>query len=232
MNQIDLQKMNEQPNSWNMLRTMGGVGILCAILIVFTFQATLPTITRKKTEALENAVFKVLPGTKTKITFRLNENNQFEPYDGDTKGQQVVYAGYDKNGQLVGIALEARGQGFQDVIQLLYGYAPQKQAIVGIQILESKETPGLGNKTESDPDFLFNFKALDVALNDNGSGIRNPIEPVKHGTKEHPWQIDCITGATISSKAIANILKKDTEQFIPLVFSNLQNFEKVQNDAK
>jgi len=36
--------------------------------------------------------------------------------------------------------------------------------------------------------------------------VAHPIEFTKHGRKEHPWQVDGITGATISSDAIANLL--------------------------
>ena len=45
--------------------------------------------------------------------------------------------------------------GYQDVIRiLLYGYSPEHQAIVGMRVLESRETPGLGDKIEKDPAFL------------------------------------------------------------------------------
>ncbi len=81
-----------------------------------------------------------------------------------TSRRQVVYAGYDENDKLVGVAVEASGQGFADILRILYGYDPDKQKIVGFYVLESKETPGLGDKIEKDLNFLANFKALDVSL--------------------------------------------------------------------
>jgi electron transport complex protein RnfG len=201
------------------------VGIFCALLIVFTFQTTLPTIKRNKAEALERAVFNVLPGAETKHTFKLTDNNTFEPFTGEAKGEKLVYAGYDAQNQLVGIALEAQGQGFQDAIRIIYGYSPEKQTVVGIQVLETKETPGLGDKIEKDPAFLANFDALDVSLAENNSALKNPIEFVKNGKKEHPWQIEGITGATVSSKAIAKILNQSTDVWIPLLVNNLEQFK-------
>lgn len=221
------------PSAWHMVRTLGGVGIFCSLLIVFTYQVTLPTIQRNKAAALERACFQVLPGAQTRLTFRLTESDDIELAQGETdpQNERLIYAGYDGENRFVGVALEAAGQGFQDTIRLIYGYSPETETVVGIAVLESKETPGLGDKIEKDPDFLANFEALDVALAEGGQGLRNVIEPVKHGTKEHPWQIDGITGATISSKAIAKILNESTEQMLPVVARNVDKLEK-SSDGK
>ncbi len=107
---------------------------------------------------------------------------------------------------------------------MLYGYAFDDEAIIGIQVLESRETPGLGDRIETDEVFLENFVRLDVALTDDGRRVANPIESVDRGDKEHPWQIDAITGATISSEAIADILRVSSEEWIPRVRQRLDEF--------
>ncbi|NIN72539.1 MAG: FMN-binding protein, partial [Gemmatimonadetes bacterium] len=164
-------------------------------------------IERNKAEALQRAIFQVLPDARSSATFRLIAEERFEPLVGAAEpGDPLVYAGYDENQRLIGLAVEAQGMGYQDVIRVLYGYSFAEDAIVGIRVLESKETPGLGDRIETDPDFLENFKRLDVSLTEDQSRPANPIEAVKHGKKEHPWQVDAITGATISSNAIAAIL--------------------------
>jgi len=135
-----------------------------------------------------------------------------------------VYAGYDDENRLAGIAVEAQGMGYQDVIHVLYGYSFAEEAIVGIRVLGSRETPGLGDKIETDPDFLANFERLTVALIGDLSAVAHPIEFVKKGQKQEPWQIDGITGATISSKAIAAILSGSTAHWIPRIRRNLDDF--------
>ncbi len=199
--------------------------MLCSLLIVFTYQSTYSIIQKNRAEYLEQAIYKVLPGATKRITFKLNDNNQFEILKRESQGETVIYAGYNDAGEFVGIALEAQGQGFQDVLKILYGYSPEHQTIIGIAVLESKETPGLGDKIEKDQNFINNFAALDLSLSTDGSTISNPIIPVKNGAKSNPWEIECITGATISSKAIANMLRKNTNLMIPLVFSNLERFK-------
>lgn len=215
----------DTPNSTKMLVAMVGIGILCALMIVLTYEGTLPRIEKLRAEALEKAIFKVLPGiTKTK-TYELDENKNFNSVgDNDTKGQ-VVYAGYDENDELAGIAIEASGQGYADILRILYGYDPEDQTLVGFYVLESKETPGLGDKIEKDATFLENFKALDVSLSDDFGSLKNIVIPVKNGTKENPWEVDCITGATISSRAIGNIIGASTEQLVPIIYQNKESFK-------
>ena len=220
-------------NSTKMLLAMVGIGILCAFLIVVTFEVTLPQIEKNKAEALEKAIFKVLPGIVKKKTFQLDENNNFVDVSSEDKKEQVVYAGYDENDNLVGVAIEASGLGFADVLRVLYGYSPDKQAVVGFYVLQSKETPGLGDKIEKDLDFLDNFKALDVSLIDDYSKVKNKVIPVKHVTKENEWEVDGITGATISSRAIGNIIGASTENWIPVIYNNKNTFSaKNKNEAQ
>ena len=230
MNQAALLQQPASPNTWHMLRAMGGVGILCSVLIVFTYQTTLPTIEKNKAAALEKAIFTVLPGAVSKTIFRITADNRLETVEKAEKGDRLVYAGYDTQSQLAGVAIEASGQGFQDVIRVIYGYNPDKQVVIGFRVLESKETPGLGDKIEKDAEFLKNFEALDVSVTDDQSAVQHRIVPVKKGEKNNPWEIDCITGATISSKAIANILGANTSGIIPVLMQNLDILKKPLQD--
>jgi electron transport complex protein RnfG len=224
MTEIQTIPQNTNTSSMPMLRAMVGIGALCALLIVLTFEGTLPRIERLKAEALEKAIFRVLPGTVATKTFLLDQNNGFTEVSAKDAAEPLVYAGYDQKEQLTGVAVEASGQGYADVLRILYGYHPDKQAIIGFYVLESKETPGLGDKIEKDADFLANFEALDVSLTDDLSELKNVVVPVKQGAKERPWQVDGITGATISSRAIGNIIGTSTQNWVPLIYNNQKDF--------
>ena len=211
-------------SSIKMLQAMVGIGIFCALMIVLTFEFTLPAIEKNKAEALEKAIFKVLPGIEAKNSYQLTGDNAFVVNTGEVKEDQMVYAGYNRNGDMVGLAIEASGMGFADVLKILYGYDLENEKIVGFIVLESKETPGLGDKIEKDQKFLENFKALDVSLTEDKSALKNMVIPVKQGKKENPWEVDCITGATISSRAIGNIIGESTQQLIPIIYKNKEIF--------
>ena len=217
------------PNVWHMYRAMVGIGVLCGLLIVGVYELTRPIIEANKAEYLQESIFKVLPEAKASKTFRVNGDAGFELLEGEAvAGEPLVYAGYDDGGGLVGLAVEASGMGYQDVIRVLYGYSYENDSIIGIRVLESKETPGLGDKIETDPAFLENFVRLDVSLNADASSLANEIVAVKTGEKEHPWEIDGITGATISSVAIANLLNKNSSYWVPRLRANLDDFRNVE----
>ena len=222
MTEISNTQALERPKSRPMLIAMVGIGIACGLLIVMTYEGTLPRIERLKKEALERAIFRVLPGTETTKTFLLSDAQKFEETSSDEG--TLVYAGYDETGNFLGIAIEGSGQGYADVIRILYGYDPNKETIIGFYVLESKETPGLGDKIEKDENFLQNFEALDVSLNADRSSIQNEVIPVKAGAKENPWEVDGITGATISSRAIANIMNESIQYWGPLIVQQLDEF--------
>ncbi|MFT5765223.1 MAG: electron transport complex protein RnfG, partial [Saprospiraceae bacterium] len=80
-----------------------------------------------------------------------------------------------------------------------FGYDDTLKVIIGFEVLESKETPGLGDKIFKDADFQTNFTAL---------AVEPEIVPVKKGAKQKPNEVEGITGATISSKAIVRLLNK------------------------
>lgn len=208
-----------------MVYTLGGLGLVCGILIVAAFQLTLPSIERNKAEALQKAIFEVIPGAKTKSVFE-EQSGTLVPAQGGGGSGVRYYAGYDQDHHLVGVAIETTGQGFADVLRVMYGYSPQKSAIVGLKVLDSHETPGLGSKIETDPRFVANFEALDVTTTGDGARIQNPPALAKRGEKSHPWQVEAITGATISSRAIADILRASTQVAVPIIRRNLQALEK------
>jgi electron transport complex protein RnfG len=225
--------ISTQPNptegSKKMLIAMVGIGVICALLIVLSYEGTKERIEVLKSEALEKAVFKVVPGiSKTRI-FELTAEGTFVLSDGKDRSKTLVYAGYDDSDAFKGIAIEASGQGYADILRILYGYDPESQNVVGFYVLESKETPGLGDKIEKDEDFLANFKALTVSLTADLSKIQNPVVPVKSGLKKNPWEVDGITGATISSRAIGNIIGESSAKMIPLIYSQKETFISAAN---
>lgn len=211
--------------SKKMLIAMVGIGVFCALLIVLTYEGTKERIDTLKAEALEKAVFNVLPGiTKTRI-YELTAEGTFIPSDGLDRSKTIVYAGFDQNDNFKGVAIETSGQGYADVIRILYGYDPSSQTVVGFYVLESKETPGLGDKIEKDQNFLANFKALAVQLNADLTQLENKVIPVKQGGKTKPWEVEGITGATISSRTIGNILGESTATMVPLIYHQRDSFK-------
>lgn len=218
----------KETTGFQMMYTLGIVGCMAGVLIAVAFQATLPYVNIQRAKVLQKAVFKVLPGTDELETYQLHENGELTLVKGEAeKKGRFVYAGYTKANRLVGVAIEAQGQGFQDTIEIIYGYSPERQCVLGMKVLATKETPGLGDKIDSDPAFLANFTQLDVSIDMATKQQVHPVIVVKQGTKSEKWQIDAITGATISSNAIGKILLTSTSEIAPLIL-NEQNLRRLK----
>jgi electron transport complex protein RnfG len=186
------------PSSLRLVLTLAIAGLVSGIAIIGIYESTLPTITANKARELREAVFKVLPGV-SQMQALVYRDGELVVVDKAEKDEPVIYGGYDEQSTFVGYAMPGAGPGFQDTIGLLYGYRPDEKIVVGMEILESRETPGLGDKIYKDAVFVSGFSALSVVPE---------IIAVKKGTQSQPNEIDAITGATISSKAVVRIINE------------------------
>ncbi len=188
-----------EPGSTRLVATLTVAGLLAGLLLATTYAVTLPAIEANAAAALRRAVFQVVPGTTAMQELVLDGDHFVVATGTEAKGAIVVYAAYGDGGRFLGYAIPGQGPGFQDTIKLLFGYDPARELVVGMQVLDSRETPGLGDKIFKDPAFAGEFSAL---------AVRPEVVVVKHGTGALPHEVDGITGATISSKAVVRIVNE------------------------
>ena len=217
-----------RPASGAMIATLGLVALISGLLVVFVFETTQPMIEANKQALIERALFQVVPdGAVQRRDYLLTEGGVVEAPTGATTGIPF-YAAYDADGKLKGIAAEGAAQGYADIIRVLWGYHPGCECITGNYVLKSAETPGLGDKIFKDEKFLANFYALDAKLDEAKEGLAHPIVAVKHGTKQNPWEIDAISGATVSSNAIGKALNDAASTLLPQLWPQLAAIEQVE----
>lgn len=207
-----------------LVATLGLVALFSGLLVVFVWQTTLPLIAENQRIALERAVFEVIPGAVERRELALNEAGLFLPGEAPA-GSITVHAGFDADGGLRGIAASGVARGYQEQIRVLWGYDPACECIVGMQVVESKETPGIGDRVERPP-FTDNFTALDARLNRAGTALTNPIVTVRPGQKRKPWQIDAVSGATITARAVGQAVNDSAEQLLPLLRPHLDTLRR------
>jgi electron transport complex protein RnfG len=192
-------------SSLRIILTLSSAGAIAGLLLVFVYRATLPAIEAHKAEVLRQAVNEVLKGpARCDTLYVAGEGLAAElPYGYRERDVEKVYLGYDAVGRAMGFAVQAGEPGFQDIIELIYGFDPAADKLLGMKILESKETPGLGDKIEKDQGFVTQF-----------DGARPPLLLVKRaGGAEN--EVDSITGATISSRAVVRIINRSLERLRP-----------------
>jgi len=188
----------EPTSTLRMVASLGAAGALAGLLIVVVFSVTLRPIEAHKAEVLRQAVSEVLGDPARYETLYVTPQGVFDspPSAGAQDGVERIYLGLDANGRATGVAIQAAAAGFQDVITLLYGFDPATGRLLGMKVLDSRETSGLGDKIEKDRAFVAQFQ-----------GAAPPLEAVKRATGA-PGEIDAITGATISSRTVVRSINE------------------------
>ena len=204
--------MNEQRpqvKSGRLIATLGLFGAIAGLLIVVAFEWAQPRILADKAAVLQAAVNEVLGVPDKTVTLFVVDGALTEtaPTGVDTTKLERVFAGYDVNGQRVGYAITDSAPGFADVVVVIFGYDARSKQLLGMKVIENKETPGLGDKIVKDTGFVNEFKAA-----------ATPLRGVKIGAgKGAKNEIDMITGATISSRVVIKIINDKLEHVEPML---------------
>lgn len=112
-------------------------------------------------------------------------------------GEEIIYyKAHDKDKRLLGAAFRASGKGYSSTIETMVGML-KDGTIKAIKILSQNETPGLGARVAEDS-FTSRF---------SNRGMQNLNE------------VEAITGATISSRAVIDSVKKKAEEIKAMVDS-------------
>lgn len=114
----------------------------------------------------------------------------FEPVKSDA--DILYYKAHDKQGKFIGVAFKSAGKGYSSTIETLVGIL-KDGTIVAIKVLSQNETPGLGAQV-AESKFTGQFK-----------------------NKKDLNDVQAITGATISSKAVIEAVKKKREEIKALL---------------
>ncbi|OIR17689.1 electron transport complex subunit RnfG [mine drainage metagenome] len=203
-------------SSTALIRALGLIACICGIIIVGVYEGTLDAVNANKKIALDRQIFKVLPGAKSVQAYDALPGGISPAGDHESPSGAIrFYAAYDATGKLMGIAAEGSSAGYADQVRVLYAYDPDKQVITGLGVITMRETPGIGDKILVDHDFIHNFVALDVALTSDMKTLANAVKTVKHGTKANPWEVDAISGATVTSKAVGRGINQSAAILLP-----------------
>ena len=189
--------------------TLAGAGALAGLLIVLVFGWAQPRISAHQASVLADAVGEVLgaPARTERLWIVDGRIVPTLPAGADSASAERVWAGYDAAGKRVGFAVLGAEAGFADVITLLFGYDPANKLVLGMKVLDNKETPGLGDRIVKDTAFVGGFR-----------GARGPLVGVKPGAgKGAAEEVDLITGATISSRKVVDIINHRLQKVGPLL---------------
>lgn len=137
----------------------------------------------------------------------------------DAQDEILYYNAFDKDKNIIGYAFKASGKGYSSTIETMVGMM-RDGTIAGIKVLSQNETPGLGARICEVQE--------DKTIFDLGKKEAIPSAPKK------PWfqeqfsnkridnlnEVQAITGATISSKAVIDSVEQKALQIQELISEN------------
>ena len=149
----------------------------------------------------------MLPGVSSmqRLTYR---DGRMLPTIGGEEEEDVAFGGYDCRRTTLSVTpIPSAGPGFQDTIRLLYGYLPLERKVVGMEILAESRDTRTGRQDLQGCGLRRQLR------------LRSPSTPRSSPSRKVPGsapnEVDAITGATISSKAVVQIINRGNQRWIP-----------------
>lgn len=174
----------------NMVLVLFTITLLSSAAVGGVYTITKEPIAQAKVAAVNNALKQVLPEYETTTSQTIEVNDMaVEAYTATVADKAVGYA-----------IKSSSKNGFGGAISLMVGFDTEGN-IININVLEQKETPGLGTKMAEEGN------ALQASLVGKNAGKVNLT------VKKDGGDIDALTAATISSRAYAEAVAIAYEAF-------------------
>ncbi|HHX02082.1 MAG TPA: FMN-binding protein [Firmicutes bacterium] len=187
--------MNE---SAKMIVVLTIIAMISGLLLAQVYHLTYDRIQLGKAQALRGSILAALPGA---VDFRVieahpvggleDDRSTLRSKPGSDSDPLLLFQGLDENGDPVGFAYVCEGVGYGGIIKIMVGVNHTSELISGVAILEHVETPNIGSLIENE-----SFRNQFV-----GKGTADPIALGQ--------DIDRITGATVSSRAVTEAVNRD-----------------------
>ncbi|MEL7586381.1 MAG: RnfABCDGE type electron transport complex subunit G [Prolixibacteraceae bacterium] len=176
----------------SMVLTLFLVTFISASILGFVHDMTREAIETAKIKAQNDAITSILPEFA-----ELGKSIKTVPEEGGDSLE--IFPAYNESKELIGVAVKTWSKnGFGGLIRLMAGFSPDG-TITGYQVLEHKETPGLGSKMST----WFNDPAKP------GQNIvgKNPANE-NLTVRKDGGDVDAITASTISSRAFLEAVRR------------------------
>lgn len=132
---------------------------------------------------------------------------------------RTVYMGYEEDGHtVIGYAFPIGGPGFWGPIYGMVAVGPEASKILGIAFYKHSETPGLGARI-SEPWFTKQFEKLPLYPIE---GDRKIFYLKPEGTGKAPNELDAVTGATGTSRAVEVFVNRELDRFLKDLWGTLR----------
>jgi len=182
---------------------LGAFAVGTALVLGITFTATREPIAESQRLAEEKALLAVI-GDQPYDNDLINDQIQLSPDMAAQLNTEANARVIRNNGTILGFILPAVApDGYSGNIGMLVGMDTQGN-LLGVRVVEHRETPGLGDKVDT--------QKSDWILQFTGLSLENPDEN-QWFVRKDGGQFDAFTGATITPRALVNMIKTTLVNF-------------------
>lgn len=186
------------------------VVFMSVITAIFTFVlAFMNYSTAERVELLQDTELRTKILYVFDIPLETSDPNEIEAiFDEHVKEDDSVSPSlfYRMDGnEITAYAVPINGAGLWGSIDGYIGVSSDFNKLLGIEFIAHSETPGLGGRI-SEPEYLEQFRDLDIS---NVDGTNYVIYRPANG-----GNVDAITGATLTSKAVSVMINEDLDDFL------------------
>ena len=166
---------------------LGLITFVCALLLGFINAVTADKIAQNNENTRNEAMAAIMQDAETFEAVEVGEE-WTAPED---KGQPTISGVYEAQagGETIGYCVEVNPSGFGGTLTMIVGINLDG-TVAGAQVTAHGETPGLGAKAQTDPNWITQFA---------GQPADGSLAVSKDG-----GTIEAISGATITSRAVVN----------------------------
>ena len=167
-------------------------------------------------DRIENQVLEFVKGPAVRSIFADATNDpiadRIQIKDGEI--ERTFFVGVI-DGEPRGVAFETFGRGgYGGDVGLMVGIDVNEDTVIGVGVTTHAETPGMGAKAKTDPNFVAQYE---------GVSVKEPIKVTNDG-----GTINAISGATLTSRAVSLAATEAGEIFLklkPQITEKLKEFK-------
>lgn len=183
--------------------TLAAIAALCTGLVAFTYQLTDERIAANQQAWLEQNLRPVLAGLSYDSGIGASRVTIPSPHALPGTEDALVYRVYSADAPAAALFVVSARDGYAGPIRLLVGVDVGGR-VTGIQVLEHRETPGLGDLVES--------SKSDWTTQFTGRSIGDPVA-AGWAIRSDGGTFDALTGASVTPRAIITAVRQTLEYF-------------------
>lgn len=178
--------------------TLAATAAICTALVAATYQLTAERIVANEQAWLERSLQPALSGLF--YDSGVTESKIIVPPPHELPGSEaaIIYRVYAEEAPVAALFVVSARDGYAGPIRVLIGI-DVKGLVTGVQVLEHRETPGLGDRVES--------TKSEWATQFNGHSLVDP-EAARWTIKRDGGEFDQLTGASVTPRAIVKAIKE------------------------